>query len=426
MSKIKKNNLFEITQADWKGELGNQYRAIEPEVLKKYRVTKSNKLSDIENSFQFNRDLQRGRKTWWAKNADQEFFNSPNNENIVALHGISSYGTIKFKTYKELKKDYDVFYNPTKIQRNEQSTIGVILNKDTSIPFPPSKAFDDLIQNNAISYGLGDVILHFWPRRITNASSADNWSETFGLYKKLGKDAQTAAEWYQNNPDILKQINFLKQQIQGIKNIKILSDIEKEELTKNFTIKLKDLIRKQADERQKSFNYFDFTKSSGTRKNPISYLNSSLLQNDQDKMDEFNKAGVSNEAIGNTQMQSILSPNELRKSQTFFGEMLVGNAKIKDVFTQTEYVVYENFVRENTQNGVIDDTTSRNINSELFDSLLKLKFFADYGVPCFDFEGNYLNNLLDHFTFKSVLPQTQISENTIRILIRQKLLKKLK
>jgi len=420
MSKNTKN-LFEISRSDWEGEIGDQYRAIEPEVLKKHRVTADNKLSDLDNSFQFNRDLQRGRKNWWMKNADQDYFNSTKNENIVILHGISTYGSkAKFKNFKELKKDYDSFYNPTKMIKNEQSAIGVIVNKDPSVNFTPADAFDQLIDKNRIEEGLGDVLLHFWPRRITNVSRSDNWSETFGAYKKLGQKPQTTEEWYKNNPDALEEINFLKKQIKGVKSIKILSDSEKEDLTKEFNNKLKKLIKKHSDERQKSFDYFDFTKSSGTRKNPISYINSSLLQNDEDKMDELNSL-IYLPDLEKTQNQSILKPSEINSSQKKFGEVLVGNAKIKDVFTQTKYEVYENFVKENTEKNIIDDTQPR--DEELFDSLMKLKFFSDYGVPCFDFEGNPLNNLLDYFTFKSVSSQKKINENTIRKLIRLKLLK---
>lgn len=422
---MKKNFLFEISNEDWKGSVGDEYRKIEPEILKKYRVDKSNKLSDIENSFQFNRDLQRQRKNWWSQNADHEFFNSTKNENIVTLHGISSYGGSKYKTFKELKKDYDIFYNPTKIIKNEQSVIGIIVNKDPTIQFTPAMAFQKLIDDNIIGYGLGDVLLHFWTRRITVASLADNWSETFNLYRSFGKKPQTTGDWYKKNPDILNDIKSLKQQIQSIENDNSLKAQDKDALLQDLNTRLKELIRSQAHQRQQNFDYFDLTKSSGTRKNPISYLNSNLLQNDSEQMDKFGQGGVSAEAIGDVRTQSVLKPSELRRRQDRFGEMIVGNAKIKDVFTQTDYEIYENFIRETTHNGIIDDTIPRDKNSELFDSLMKLKFFSDYGVPCFDSKGDQLNVLLDFFTFKSVSKLDNITEMHIKKLIRRQLLKRI-
>ena len=54
-----------------------------------------------------------------------------------------------------------------------------------------------------------------------------------------------------------------------------------------------------------------------------------------------------------------------------------------------------------------------------------MKFFSDYGVPCFDSKGNQLNDLLDFFTFKSVSKLDNITEMHIKKLIRRQLLKRI-
>jgi hypothetical protein len=453
---MKKEILFEISQDDWKSKIGDEYRQIEPSISKKYKIDKKSKLSDLDNSFTFNRELQRKRKNWWMKHADQNYFNSKTNENVVTLHGISTYGyTEMYKTYEDLKKDYDVFYNPTKIMKNEQSTIGIIVNKMKNT-FTPDMAFDALIDNNLIKHGLGDILLHFWPRRITNASKFDNWSETFGFYKSLNKNPQTIGDWYKNNPKALKLINDLKKKIDDVKNDDKLNEKQKENKLNYLEKQLKNEIKKQSTERQQKFNYFDLTKGSGTRKNPISYLHSTPLENDEKEIEKFENSAIGMDNIRSTKSQSILKPSEIDKKQEKFGEVLVGNAKIKNVFSKIPFKILSIFINSILDNNVIDDIQKDekdniknrfdnikdnenisnmsyvnnvdlkyfNINGfrlyihNLYDAIFKIKYFHEYNIPCFDLNGVKLNELFDGFVFKSTLEKEKINENILRKLIR--------